>query len=279
MRVALFFDGNNFYRSMGLLQEGLELDYDRLVSWIITKVGGENGHFVGAYYYTGFSEGTGLDRFLRGLELRTGFFVRREPIVERSFQCGHCGGINSQQIEKRVDTRLVAEMIMMAAMGNYDRAVVFSGDEDLVPALDAVGQLGKQAFVAGWGGRAMSSKLRVHSFGTIDLTEGIEHFTTGRFRTSQEEHIGDECYNDNNATIDDLFAQVQEAWSYFNGRKGHVSRWFFENKWKPNGRCPPPGSLRQKLLDDLMIQGKIESFEAEVNGRIVTVIRPKIIRR
>ena len=202
--------------------------------------------------------------------------MRREPIVERHTHCNQCGGVNTHQVEKRVDTRLVAEMVMMAAMSNYDRAVVFSGDEDLVPALDAVARLGKQVFVASWNGRALSSALRVHSFGMIDLAEGIEHFATGRLRSSCEEQLGDERFNDQAATIEDLFTQIHEAWSYFNGRKRHVSRWFFENKWKPNGRCPPPGILRQRLVETLLMQGKIEAFEAEVNGRLVTVIRPKM---
>ena len=40
--MSNIFDGNNFYRSMELLQEGLELDYDRLVSWVVAQVGGAN---------------------------------------------------------------------------------------------------------------------------------------------------------------------------------------------------------------------------------------------
>lgn len=276
MRVALFFDGNNFYRSMDCAQEGVELNYDLLVKWVVDKAGGANPHYVGAYYYTGFSEQSNLDKFLRGLELRTGFFVRREPIVERMVNCPYCGQNALQKVEKRVDTRLVAEMVMMAAVDNYDRAVVFSGDEDLVPALDAVAALGKQVFVASWSGHAVASALRRHSFGMIDLSEGIEEFTTGRRRTVAEEE-GDERFNDTAATIEDLFSQIQQAWMYFNGRKGHVSRWFFENKWKPNGRCPPPGALRQQFVEALISQGKIDCFEAEVNGRVVTVIRPKKI--
>jgi len=272
MRVALFFDGNNFYRSMGPYVEGLELDYDQLAIWATRQVGGDSAEFMGAYYYTGFSAQSGLDRFLKGLELRRGFFVRREPVVERIFHCPHCEVELRQRAEKRVDTRLVAEMIKMAAIDAFDRAIVFSGDEDLVPALDTVSELGKQVYVATWGGRSLSPNLRIHSFGTIDLLDGLDEFTTGRTRQTEEQVC--DIQPDPEATLEDLYLQLKEAWSYFAGRNGHVSRWYFENRWKPSGPCPPPGLIRQHLLDLLIQKGKVEVFEATVNGRAVLAIRP-----
>ena len=72
-----------------------------------------------------------------------------------------------------------------------------------------------------------------------------------------------------------MLGQVHEALRYFMGRKGHLSRWYFENKWKPSGPCPPPGETRQQILDVLINQGKVEVFEAMVNGRVILAIRPK----
>ena len=69
MRIALFFDGNNFYRSMDAFDASMELDYDRLARWTVEQLGGANGELAGAYYYTGFADQSGLDRFLKGLEL------------------------------------------------------------------------------------------------------------------------------------------------------------------------------------------------------------------
>ena len=273
MRVSLFFDGNNFYRSMDTCLNGMEVDYDELARWVVHKAGGADARLSGAYYYTGYSENSGLGRFLKGLELRMGFFVRREPVVERVSQCSHCGGELVSRVEKRVDTRLVAEMVQYAAVDAYDRAVVFSGDEDLVPALDAVAALGKQVLVASWGENALSSVLRVHSFGHLDLTEGSDEFVTGRKRGEEESHGGG-C-SSTQANIEDLYSQLLEAWNYFSGRNGHVSRWYFENRWKPSGRCPPPGVSRTHMLETLITQGKVEVFDALVNGRLVKVIRPR----
>ena len=266
MRIALFFDGNNFYRSLRSQYSDIELDYERLSLWTTKKID-KNAHFVGAYYYTGFSEQSGLDRFLSGLELRQGFFVRREPVVDRKSECPECGAAIHHRIEKRVDTRLVAEIVKMAAMDSFDKAVVFSGDEDLVPALDAVAALGKQVFVASWGGHALSRSMRIHSFGVIDLSEGLQYFASDTAEQSS-------C-DAKPVTAEDLYVQLVEAWSYFNGRDGHISRWYFENRWKSSGPCPPPGSSRQQLLDSLIATGKVEVFEASVNGRPVLALRPR----
>ena len=266
MRVALFFDGNNFYRSMDAYDSSLELDYDRLAVWMSEAVGGANSEFAGAYYYTGFSERSGLDRFLRGLEMRTGFFVRREPIVERAMSCPHCEGEVLYRVEKRVDTRLVAEMIQLAAVSAFDRAVIFSGDEDLVPAVDAVQSLGRQVFVASWGGRALSHTLRVHAFGHVDLVEGVSEFTTGRRRPSATEAVSPDQRTA-------LIEQLRHAMAYFVDRGGQVSRWYFENRWKSDGPCPPVGDVRSQLMAQLIEDGTVEEFEIVVNGRLMTAIR------
>ena len=274
MRIALFFDGNNFYRSMHSYLNGLELNYDSLAKWICHRIGGEKAEFVGAYYYTGFFEQSPLDRFLKGLEVRTGFFVRRSPLAERTFHCPNCEEEYTQRVEKRVDTRLVAEMIQMAAMNLYDRAVVLSGDSDLVPALTATATFGKPVYIAGWGNCSISHALRIHSFGQIDLMEGIKHFVTGRKRMT-DDVIGKKSVLSKETGLEHLLMQLQEAFSYFNGRNGHVTRWYFENKWKPNGPCPPPGIGRQELLDKLIQAGRVEVFETMINGRVVLALRPK----
>ncbi|MFT5682300.1 MAG: uncharacterized LabA/DUF88 family protein [Myxococcota bacterium] len=272
MRIALFFDGNNFYRSMDAFDPTIELDYNRLAAWVVDRVGQGQGELAGAYYYTGFVEQTGLDRFLKGLELCTGFFVRRQPVVERHSVCPHCQGDLHIRTEKRVDTRLVAEMIQLAAVGAFDRAVVFSGDEDLIPAVDAVRALGKSVYVASWGGRALSRDLRVRCFGHIDLSEEPEALSTGRRRerevdttAAESEPLSDEAA---------LLAQLHSACRYFQEREGQVSRWYFEQRWKPDGPCPEPGEPRHLALESLISDGQVEEFQTVVKGRMLNAIRP-----
>lgn len=279
MRVALFFDGNNFYRSLRSQYKDIELDYEKLVNWVIKEVDPDNASFVGAYYYTGYCEKSSLERFLGGLELRRGFFIRREPIVERESECPHCQSSFRYQIEKRVDTRLVAEMVKMAAIDAFDRAIVFSGDEDLVPALETVSSLGKQVFVATWGGYSLSRAMRVNCFGVIDLVDGINYFTEPKEEESSPAVSPEKtCSLMSSVELANaLYRQLLEAYQYFNGIDRQVTRWYFENRWKPTGPCPPPGDPRQELLDVLIETGRVELFSTMVNGREVLAVRPKSI--
>ena len=144
MKVCIFFDGQNFYRSLLRFDESLRVDYDRLALWITHAVGGTTALFGGAYYYVGLSSDAPplVEGFLKGLELRPGYFVKREPRVRRSGRCFTCGTEYEYTTEKRVDTRLVADLIHYAANGAYDAAVLVSGDDDFVPAVEAVNALG-----------------------------------------------------------------------------------------------------------------------------------------
>lgn len=267
MRVALFFDGNNFYRTMEAAVGSIELDYDALAHWVVSEVAGQRGQFVGAYYYTGVDNSTALNRFLAGLELRHGFFVRRETVVERKHTCTHCKHESVQHVEKRVDTRMVAEMVRLAAINAFDSAVVFSGDADLVPAIETVSMFGRRVDIASWNGFAVAPDLLSQSFGAIDLMEGLNHFSTGRAR----QH---ECMEDLTCSIDDVFNQVLQACEYFSNRDAHLARWYFENRWKASGPCPPPGEPRQRSLNQLIEQGRVEIFETSMNGRIIYAVRP-----
>src|SRR5258706_5905571 len=139
MKVSIFFDGQNFYRSLQRYDETLRVDYDRLAAWITNAVGGTAATFGGAYYYVGLSADAPplVEGFLKGLELRPGYFVKRERRVRRNGRCPACGGDYEYTTEKRVDTRLVADIIQYAAIGAFDVAVLVSGDDDFVPAVEA----------------------------------------------------------------------------------------------------------------------------------------------
>ncbi|HKY91617.1 MAG TPA: NYN domain-containing protein, partial [Nevskiaceae bacterium] len=191
MKVCIFFDGQNFYRSLQRFDDNLRVDYDRLAAWITQAVGGSGALFGGAYYYVGVSPDAPqvVEGFLKGLELRPGYFVRREPRVRRSVRCPHCGQDYDYTTEKRVDTRLVADLIHHAANDNFDAAVLVSGDDDFVPAVEAVNALGKQVWVATWSAEELSSDLRVRCFGHIQLSEGLGAFRADRLPRDRERGV------------------------------------------------------------------------------------------
>src|SRR6266446_8323635 len=189
MKVSVFFDGQNFYRSLQRYDESLRVDYDRLAAWITQAAGGPGAIFAGAHYYVGVSADAPplVEGFLKGLELRPGYFVKRELRVRRSGRCPACTAEYEYTTEKRVDTRLVADIIQYAAIGAFDAAVLVSGDDDFVPAVEAVNSLGKQVWVATWSAEELSKDLRVRCFGQIRLSEGLAAFRVERPRIAERE--------------------------------------------------------------------------------------------
>lgn len=305
MKVCIFIDGQNFYRSLQRYDETLRVDYDRLATWITETVRGPSALFVGAYYYVGVSADAPpqVEGFLKGLELRQGYYVRREPRKRRTGRCPSCGIEYDYTTEKRVDSRMVAELIHFAANGTYDAAVLVSGDDDFVPAVEAVNALGKQVWVATWSADELSSDLRVRCFGQIRLSEGVAAFRAERTpRHIERERSfagGERPYAIGNDRafptdriagpgrigpfvprvarpsgtfgIDRALVELQRA----EARLPHVSRGYFVTRWKSH-QLPPAGQEREQLVQEMLDKGLIEEFQVtDAEGRTVTAIRSR----
>ena len=283
MNVKIFFDGQNFYRSLLRYDESLRVDYDRLALWITEAAGGPAAAFCGAYYYVGISADAPplVEGFLKGLELRPGYFVRREPRVRRTGHCPSCGLDYEYTTEKRVDTRLVAELIQYAANGAFDAAVLVSGDDDFVPAVEAVNALGKRVWVATWSAEELSSDLRVRCFGQIRLSEGLAAFRVERPRIAERERvgIGPRSYEGRmpvrpmrvppDVALERGLAELQRA----QARLPHVSRGYFVTRWRSH-QLPPAGQEREQLVQQLIEGGFAEEFElTDPDGRLIRAIR------
>ena len=276
MKILIFIDGQNFYRSLLRFDDALVVDYDRLASWITQAVGGPSAAFGGAHYYVGVSPGAPapVESFLKGLEGRTGYFVRRERRVRRSGRCSVCGGEYEYTTEKRVDTRLVADLIHFAANGAYDAAVLVSGDDDFVPAVEAVNALGKQVWVATLSPDELSSDLRVRCFGHIDLREGVAAFRADRPRSPERaaarvegrggwpRPFGRTPDGAPDQALQRALAELQRA----EARLPHVSRGYFVTRWKAH-QLPPPGQERDLLVRQLVEAGLAEEFEVPERRR------------
>lgn len=293
MRVALFFDGKNFFCSMSRRHPNLEVDYDKLAHWVVEQVAGSAGDFVGAHYYTGHfdlrpSSPHPFTRFLTNLEYRRGYSVDREPRVRRRSKCSTCGHVRMYRTEKRVDTRLVADMIHYAAVGAYDIAVLLSGDQDLIPAVDATERLGRRVYVATWGREGLSAELRRRCFGGIDLSQGIGTFGTGRQPLRQARPAaGTACQSVSAATPSgpppaspvDLERAVVAEVSNACAKLPYLSRWYFENKWIGPSLPPQGSSERRAAVDAALTGGQVECFaHVDGNGRKQEALRPRSTR-
>ena len=282
MKICIFFDGQNFYRSLQRFDENLRVDYDRLAAWITQTVGGPTAMFGGAYYYVGVSADAPVvvEGFLKGLELRPGYFVKRDRRVRRSVRCPACNTESEYTTEKRVDTRLVADLIHYAANGAYDAAVLVSGDDDFVPAVEAVNALGKQVWVATWSADELSTDLRVRCFGHIHLSEGVSSFRIDRLPRDRERAA---AYRTDGrparpvarmaqgTALERGLGELQRA----EARLPHVSRGYFVMRWKSH-LLPAAGHEREQLVQQMIEVGMAEEVEVPgPDGRVVIALRSR----
>ena len=124
-RVGIFVDGSNLYRS--LKERGLlPVDMTKL-AWTLAR-----GRPASMRFYTApFRKHEG---FMRSLEARGWIVVQ--------------GHLSREGGEKGVDVALAVDLLLAAAGGIYDEAVLVSGDGDLARAVEAARELGFPVRVA-----------------------------------------------------------------------------------------------------------------------------------
>lgn len=300
MRVALFFDGKNFYSGLKETAPDQMIDFQKMSRWLVERVGGS--HLWGAYYYTGIEPGLmsegqkKLSGFLDMLEFQPGFFVKRFPRKVHNYACSACGAENRFSSEKEIDTTMVADMLRLAAVDAFDILVLMSGDADHAPAVEGVRAIGKQVFVATWGKTGLSSRIRKASFDHIDLLGGIDRFNREPpFNNGRHYHDRDDTkiiddqldddetyYADEEAAgnfiesdeelpdnIGDIFIEELER-AERNFQSGYVGMNYFLKRWhSDNLRIDP--ERRRLLMDQLIEDERLEVYSAPDGNKAIRV--------
>lgn len=310
MKVALFFDGKNFYSGWRERAGRQPLDFTALSRWLVRRVGGSV--LWGAYYYTGIeavpvvpgSGQTALMGFLDNLELLPGYFVQRFNRRTKNYQCRECGAENHYTQENEVDTTMVADMLRLAAVGAFDILVLMSGDADHAPAVEGVRALGRQAYVATWGGIGLARRIRRAAFDHIDLLDALGEcgrqwpggegdepssailVPSTQLPSTQSSPLirGDEGIfsiernEDTMAAI--LLDEVRRAEIKFPA--GYVGVNFFVTRWQSSHLDPDP-ELRRRLIDKLVREERIEIYTTDdgtkairIKQAVVTVQPPQV---
>jgi uncharacterized LabA/DUF88 family protein len=269
-KVAIFVDGKNFYE--GLRASGLttKINFHALAESMVRAVKGDI--LTGLHYFTGIEpmengddkketaeeeQKGSLENFLSFLETQPGCFVYRFPRRNRKVACNKCGHEHFYTEEKAVDTSLVSIMIRQAAISAFDTAVLCSGDADHSPALEALRDLGKPAWVATFSGHGLSRRLRQMAYGHIDLSEVYDEY-------AHDDNKGEEKnYN--------MVSALMEAEEYF-GKDRYVGANMFINEWR-SANLPRDREERKRLLQVAIDGGEIETYEAKDGCRAIRTLQ------
>ncbi|EKV02337.1 hypothetical protein Lepto7375DRAFT_4561 [Leptolyngbya sp. PCC 7375] len=131
-KAMVFIDGTNFRYCLN----GSEIKIIKPVHWF-GEIFLEGRQLVRTFFYT-------CEPHLASLESEHGEDILQTSKVVLGYAIPIGGGNYS---EKGVDVHLVSDMVYHAAMKNYDYALIVTSDQEFVPVIERVQDLGCQAGV------------------------------------------------------------------------------------------------------------------------------------
>ena len=133
-RIALFIDGANLYSTARALN--CDLDFKKLSTWFVGE-----GRLIRAYYYTAIVEGEEFSpvRPLVDWLDYNGFTVVTKPVKRFTDAQGH------SRTKGNMDMEIAVDMLELAP--RLDQAVLFSGDGDFKPLVEALQRQGVRVSV------------------------------------------------------------------------------------------------------------------------------------
>ncbi len=153
-RVAVFIDGNNLFHAARF--HTIDIDYNKLLRLLLG-----DGRLLRAFFYTGVDAGAERQQGFLLWMRRNGFRVVQKEL--KTFYDG--------TRKANLDVEIAVDMLSLA--GRYDTAVLVSGDEDFVYAINAVAYKGCRVEVAGFRSNTAPRLIDVADF-FIDLGEIAE---------------------------------------------------------------------------------------------------------
>lgn len=266
-RVALFFDGKNHMKDLRRTAGDRWLDHGALADWIVKHVEGDQLH--AAYYYTGVPnpqddnrDRHALSDLLEEIERRPGFFVRRFNRRATTRECPHCNGVIAYTEEKMVDTSMVADMILLAVRDAFDIAVIFSGDLDIAPGLEAMHAIGKRAWIATFGDFGLSKQLTRSAWNHVDLLEHLDAFSYPDLASGSTTVTHTEEPPSPEKVDAEILRELKRAEAHFSAGGGFVGAHYFIHRWKGHS-IPDAPEERRHALQRLMQKNDVEAYTVD----------------
>ena len=153
-RVAVFIDGNNLFHAARF--HNIDIDYNKLLRVLLG-----DGRLLRAFFYTGVDVGAERQQGFLLWMRRNGFRVVQKEL--KTFYDG--------TRKANLDVEIAVDTLSLA--GRYDTAVLVSGDEDFVYAINAVAYKGCRVEVAGFRSNTAPRLIDVADF-FIDLGDIAE---------------------------------------------------------------------------------------------------------
>lgn len=183
-RVAVFIDGNNLFHAARF--HNIDIDYNKLLRVLLG-----DGRLLRAFFYTGVDVGAERQQGFLLWMRRNGFRVVQKEL--KTFYDG--------TRKANLDVEIAVDMLSLA--GRYDTAVLVSGDEDFVYAVNAVAYKGCRVEVAGFRSNTAPKLIDVADY-FIDLGEIADkvrkEISHGSHYQERELHEGPSAFLNNHGS-------------------------------------------------------------------------------
>ena len=139
-RYCFYIDGFNVYYSLNTkrFQKYKWLDYRKVAQAIVRA----SDSITGIFYFTTFVEWkpdsvARHKQYIKALR-SVGVETIRGRFMQKQVRCHLCGRRYKTREEKQTDVNIALHLLCDGINDMYDRAVIVSGDTDLLPAIEAV---------------------------------------------------------------------------------------------------------------------------------------------
>lgn len=171
-KVIILIDGSNFYNYLkGMdIKPRLKYDYSGLAKFLAKK-----NKIVSSTYYVGVvkADKSKKSQDMRANQQRLFAWLRR---CNWKIEYGHLQKNDGVYHEKGVDVHMAVDMVRGAYMNEFDKAILVSSDNDLIPAIKSVKEAGKKVEYVGFNDRPSMGIIRYASEITLLKKDEVEQF-------------------------------------------------------------------------------------------------------
>lgn len=138
----IFIDGQNLFFGCKGFDKDFKYDIDKLVE--VLKSLEPDCELVEVFYYSSIKPPDPSveeddrrfqkqQRFYEGLKFKYQVYIKRTKMKE--IKCKLCGRTFSEPKEKGIDVAVATDFLLYGLVGEYDVAIIVSGDSDLAPVI------------------------------------------------------------------------------------------------------------------------------------------------
>ncbi len=144
-KVSVYIDGFNLYHLLGQYNRTTRTKPFNKYKWLdLVKLANcymlSKDHLVDIYYFTALPTWKNTDKhklYIQALQ-STGVTVKEGRFQKVTRRCQLCGKDYVTHEEKKTDVNIAVQLLRDAYSDSYEKAMIISGDNDIIPAIEAI---------------------------------------------------------------------------------------------------------------------------------------------